>query len=99
MGHSKHLLNIQYRMHPSISCFPNARFYDNQILDAEGVKDQSYEKHYLPWPMFGPYSFINVSGRDEVDDVGRSHRNMVEVAVVQRLVRTLFKGNYYELNF
>ncbi|XWS64003.1 hypothetical protein CRYUN_Cryun06bG0149500 [Craigia yunnanensis] len=92
LGHSKHLLNVQYRMHPSISCFPNARFYHNQILDAAGVKHKSYEKHYLPWPMFGPYSFINVSGRDEVDDVGHSHRNMVEVAVVQRLVRTLFKA-------
>ncbi|XWS34413.1 hypothetical protein CRYUN_Cryun21dG0036400 [Craigia yunnanensis] len=92
LGHSKHLLNIQYRMHPSISCFPNARFYHNQILDAAGVKHKSYEKHYLPWPMFGPYSFINISGRDDVDDVGHSYRNMVEVAVVQRLVQTLFKA-------
>ncbi|KAK6281230.1 hypothetical protein POUND7_015055 [Theobroma cacao] len=92
LGHSKHLLNIQYRMHPSISCFPNASFYYNRILDAPCVKHRSYEKHYLPWPMFGPYSFINVCGRDEVDDVGYSHRNMVEVAVVQRLVRTLYKA-------
>ncbi|KAK6242402.1 hypothetical protein SCA6_007791 [Theobroma cacao] len=92
LGHLKHLLSIQYRMHPSISCFPNARFYSNQILDAPCVKHRSYEKHYLPWPMFGPYSFINVCGRDEVDDVGYSHRNMVEVAVVQRLVRTLYKA-------
>ncbi|XVF85504.1 hypothetical protein PTKIN_Ptkin17bG0122900 [Pterospermum kingtungense] len=92
LGHSKHLLNIQYRMHPSISRFPNAKFYDKQILDAPVVKHKSYERHYLPWPMFGPYSFLNVSGRDEVDDVGHSHRNMVEVAVVQRLVRNLFKA-------
>ncbi|XVE85514.1 hypothetical protein DITRI_Ditri17bG0096700 [Diplodiscus trichospermus] len=92
LGHSRHLLNIQYRMHPSISYFPNARFYHNQIMDAACVKHKSYEKHYLPWPMFGPYSFINVSGRDELDDVGHSHRNMVEVAVVQRLVQTLFEA-------
>ncbi|EOY01172.1 P-loop containing nucleoside triphosphate hydrolases superfamily protein [Theobroma cacao] len=92
LGHSKHLLNIQYRMHPSISCFPNARFYSNQILDAPCVKHRSYEKHYLPWPMFGPYSFINVCGREEVVDAGYSHRNMVELAVVQRLVRTLYKA-------
>ncbi|KAK6242401.1 hypothetical protein SCA6_007790 [Theobroma cacao] len=102
LGHSKHLLNIQYRMHPSISCFPNASFYYNRILDAPCVKHRSYEKHYLPWPMFGPYSFINVCGRDEVDDVGYSHRNMVEVAVVQRLVRTLYKawdGSREKLSF
>ncbi|XP_039041017.1 uncharacterized protein LOC120179508 [Hibiscus syriacus] len=38
LGHSKHLLNIQYRMHPSISFFPNSSFYNNQILDAIDVK-------------------------------------------------------------
>ncbi|KAE8654735.1 ATP-dependent zinc metalloprotease FtsH-like [Hibiscus syriacus] len=92
LGHSNHLLNIQYRMYPSISCFPNARLYDYQILDAAGVKQKSYEKHYLQWPMFGPYSFINVSGREAKDDLGRSRRNMVEVAVVQMLVQTLFKA-------
>ncbi|GMJ04492.1 hypothetical protein HRI_004118300 [Hibiscus trionum] len=90
LGHSKHLLNIQYRMHPWISCFPNACFYDNNILDAATVKHKSYEKHYLPWPMFGPYSFIHVTGREEQDGVAHSRRNMIEVAVVQRLVQTLF---------
>ncbi|KAK8583040.1 hypothetical protein V6N13_069804 [Hibiscus sabdariffa] len=92
LGHSKHLLNIQYRMHPSISYFPNACFYNNQISDAVCVKHKSYEKHYLPWPMFGPYSFINVSGREEKDDLGRSRRNMIEVAFVQMLVQTLYKA-------
>ncbi|GMJ04494.1 hypothetical protein HRI_004118600 [Hibiscus trionum] len=93
LGHAKHLLNIQYRMHPSISSFPNSCFYNNQILDAVDVKYKNYEKHYLPWPMFGPYSFINVSGREEKDDLGRSRRNMVEVAVVQMLVQTLYKAS------
>ncbi|GMI87577.1 hypothetical protein like AT1G65810 [Hibiscus trionum] len=92
LGHSKHLLNIQYRMHPSISRFPNACFYNNMILDAAAVKRKSYEKHYLPGPMFGPYSFLNVSGREETDGVGHSLRNMIEVAVVQKLVQTLFNA-------
>ncbi|XVF85502.1 hypothetical protein PTKIN_Ptkin17bG0122800 [Pterospermum kingtungense] len=92
LGYSKHLLDIQYRMHPSISCFPNAAFYRNQIVDAAVVEHKSHERHYLQWPLFGPYSFLNISGRDEVDDVGHSRRNMVEVAVVLRLVRLLFKA-------
>ncbi|KAK8522687.1 hypothetical protein V6N13_115645 [Hibiscus sabdariffa] len=92
LGHSKHLLNIQYRMHPSISRFPNACFYNNMILDAAVAKRKSYEKHYLPWPMFGPYSFLNVCGREESDGVGHSLRNMIEVAVVQKLVQTLFNA-------
>jgi hypothetical protein len=94
LGHSKHLLNIQYRMHPSISLFPNLNFYHKQILDSPNVKRKSHEKHYLSWPMFGPYSFINIAGgREEKDDVGRSWRNMVEVAVVKKILLKLYKGN------
>ena len=93
LGRSKHLLNVQYRMHPSISLFPNSCFYFNQIHDAQNVKEKNYEKKYLPWPMFGSFSFINVrGGREEFDDAGRSRRNMVEVAVVVKLVQNLYKG-------
>ena len=94
MGHSKHLLGIQYRMHPDISFFPNSNFYFNQILDAPNVKREDYEKHYLPGPMYGPYSFINIrDGREEKDDVERSWRNMVEVAIVMKILLNLYKGN------
>ncbi|TYI97816.1 hypothetical protein E1A91_D01G170100v1, partial [Gossypium mustelinum] len=85
LGHSKHPLDIQYRMHPLISCLLNACFYNNNILDAADVKHKSYERHYLPWPMFGPFSFINVCGREEEDGSWCSHKNMVEVAVLERL--------------
>jgi hypothetical protein len=100
LGHSKHLLNIQYRMHPSISFFPNSKFYHKQILDSPNVKRKSHEKHYLSWPMFGPYSFINViGGREEKDDVGRSWRNMVEVAVVLKILQKLYKGYSIEVPY
>ncbi|MBA0676802.1 hypothetical protein Goari_018259 [Gossypium aridum] len=94
LGYSKHPLDIQYRMHPLISCLLNACFYNNNILDAADVKHKSYERHYLPWPMFGPFSFINVCGREEEDGSWCSHKNMVEVAVLER--QTMFKGNYHE---
>ncbi|XP_060209393.1 uncharacterized protein LOC132636503 isoform X2 [Lycium barbarum] len=91
--HSKHLLNIQYRMHPSISQFPNSTFYHKQIRDAPDVKHKTYEKRYLPGRCFGPYSFINVPmGKEEMDDVGHSRRNMVEVALVMKIVHNLFKA-------
>nr|GEU94011.1 UvrD-like helicase, ATP-binding domain, P-loop containing nucleoside triphosphate hydrolase [Tanacetum cinerariifolium] len=92
LGHSKHLLNVQYRMHPSISFFPNWKFNQNQILDAQNVLSKSYENKYLSRPMFGSYAFINViGGREEKDDDGRSRRNMVEVAVVIKIVKNLYK--------
>ncbi|KAM4119943.1 hypothetical protein ACJW30_03G097500 [Castanea mollissima] len=93
LGCTKRLLNTQYRMHPSISFFPNANFYDNKILDAPNVKGKSYERQYLPGPMFGPYSFISViDGREEKDDSERSWRNMVEVSIVMKMLRNLYKA-------
>ncbi|PON39575.1 ATP-dependent DNA helicase PcrA [Parasponia andersonii] len=92
-NHSKHLLSTQYRMHPSISSFPNSKFYHNQILDAPIVKRKSYEKHYLPGSMFGSYSFINViGGREEKDDDGHSRKNMVEVGLVMKILHNLYKA-------
>lgn len=94
LGHSKHLLNVQYRMHPEISWFPNSKFYRNQILDAPNVQSESYDRCYLQGSMFGPFSFINVcDGREESDEVGQSKRNLVEVSVTLKLVQKLFEGN------
>ncbi|XP_051116894.1 uncharacterized protein LOC127241743 [Andrographis paniculata] len=93
LGHHKYLLNMQYRMHPSISRFPNSRFYSNLILDAPAVRCESYEKHYLKGRMFGPYSFMDIrGGKEEFDEIRRSRRNMVEVAVAVKIVQKLFKA-------
>ncbi|KAI3970370.1 hypothetical protein MKX01_024017 [Papaver californicum] len=90
-GHSEELLNIQYRMHPEISSFPNRKFYKNQIIDAPSVFCENFQSNYLPGPMFGPYSFINISnGREELDEAGHSMKNMVQVAVVMAIVRNLY---------
>ncbi|KAI6677276.1 hypothetical protein NL676_038072 [Syzygium grande] len=93
LGYSRQLLNIQHRMHPSISLFPTSNFYQNQILDGPNVKSKSYRKSHLPWPMFGPYSFINIpDGREQIGDDGCSLRNPVEVEVISRIVRNLYRA-------
>ncbi|KAG5534409.1 hypothetical protein RHGRI_022509 [Rhododendron griersonianum] len=90
LGHKKHLLNVQYRMHPSISLFPNREFYESRILDGPNVKEQAYERRLLRGSIYGSYSFINVSqGKEEFDR--HSTKNMVEVAVVSEIVASLFK--------
>ncbi|PNX72733.1 regulator of nonsense transcripts-like protein, partial [Trifolium pratense] len=92
LGSHKNLLNMQHRMHPQISLFPNSHFYNNKIRDAPHV-ERNYGKQYLPGPMFGPYSFINVAGgREEYDDDGRSYKNMAEVAVVMTILKNLHKA-------
>ena len=44
--------------------------------------------------MFGAYSFINVAHGKEEFDNSHSLKNMVEVAVVSKIVARLFKGMY-----
>ena len=75
-------------------------FYQNQIQDAPNVLSISHEKTYLSGPMFGSYSFINVvGGREEKDENGRSRRNMVEVAIVLKIVQNLYKGVHIGCHF
>ncbi|RZC57176.1 hypothetical protein C5167_004483 [Papaver somniferum] len=72
-GHSEDLLNMQYRMHPAISSFPNRKFYKDQIIDAPSVLCENFQRNYLQGPMFGPYSFINISyGREDPDEAGHA---------------------------
>lgn len=93
MGQRKHLLNMQYRMHPHISFFPNFRFYRKQIQDGPNVLDVDYNRNFEDL-LYGPYAFVNVAdGREEKDDKSGSCRNMVEVAVVCFLVQILYKRN------
>ncbi|XP_061353992.1 uncharacterized protein LOC133298681 [Gastrolobium bilobum] len=93
LDHPKHLLNMQHRMHPEISLFPNSFFYFNKIQDAPNVQGNNHRKQYLPQPMFCPYSFINViGGREQFDDAGRSYKNMAEVAVVITILKNLYKA-------
>ncbi|GAB4837646.1 hypothetical protein Ancab_002496 [Ancistrocladus abbreviatus] len=89
LGQEKHLLNIQYRMHPSISLFPNREFYDSQILDAASVKQGSYDRCFLQHNMYGPYAFINIARGKEDFEKGYSPRNMIEVAAVADILARL----------
>jgi len=78
-------------MSPCISLFPNAKFYEKKILDGPNVHSSSYNKDYTGL-LFGSYAFINITdGREEKEGAGNSWRNLVEVAVVLRLIQTIFK--------
>ncbi|KNA09666.1 hypothetical protein SOVF_151530, partial [Spinacia oleracea] len=91
LGKKKHLLNIQYRMHPSISLFPNKEFYQNRIIDASHVKERTYKRTFLEGEMYGSYSFIDVERGRESFNKGHSPRNVEEAAVIDRIIAKLFK--------
>ncbi|KAJ0703701.1 putative P-loop containing nucleoside triphosphate hydrolase, DNA2/NAM7 helicase, helicase [Helianthus annuus] len=91
LKHSTHLLNVQYRMHPMISLFPNQKFYGNKLRNGPNVQENSYGKQFLDGRMFGAYSFIHLAhGKVEYDQTN-SRRNMMEVAVIVELLTKLHK--------
>lgn len=92
LGCPKHLLNMQYRMHPEISRFPVSKFYGGEIHDGPNVISESYGRHFIRGNMFGPYSFINVrGGRETSEEHSRSPKNTIEIAVVSLIVERLFQ--------
>jgi superfamily I DNA and/or RNA helicase len=52
LGYKKHMLDVQYRMHTSISMFPSKEFYDGQLSDANIVREISYNKRFLVSEIF-----------------------------------------------
>lgn len=65
-------------------------------MDAEIAKSDIYEKCYIPGPMFGNYSFMNIScGREDYGD-GHSWTNMVEIAVLLKIIQLVYKGILWE---
>ena len=62
-------------------------------MDAPEVRSKKHERCFLREKMFGPYSFINVpGGNEDGDGDDYSLRNIVEAAVVVKIVQKLYKG-------
>ena len=89
------LLSIQYRMHPEISSFPNARFYHGKLCDAPCVSEAP-----APWcseegiGWLGPCAFIDIGsgdGGNEAVDASGSKCSPPEAALVAWIVTHLQK--------
>ncbi|XP_028800617.1 probable helicase MAGATAMA 3 isoform X3 [Neltuma alba] len=91
LGFMKHMLNVQFRMHPCISGFPNREFYEGQLINGVNVSDSSYSERFLEGKMFGSYSFINIAQGKEQFGHGHSLKNMVEVAAISEIIKGLHK--------
>ncbi|WVZ86961.1 hypothetical protein U9M48_033672 [Paspalum notatum var. saurae] len=81
LNFEKHLLNIQYRMNPCISLFPNAQFYERKILDGANVLSSSYNKDYTSLP-FGSYTFINITDSREEKEAWKKTCQGISIGVV-----------------
>lgn len=83
-----HLLDTQYRMHPEISMFPSAAFYDSKLLDGPDMTNLRRR----PWhqsDILGPYRFFDVLGAHQSAPRGHSLINVAEVEVALKLYERL----------
>jgi hypothetical protein len=87
-GSASSLLNVQYRMHPRISGWPNRRFYNGSLLDGPNVLSRDYVK---PWhEFFPPVSVFSVRGKEESAATG-SKFNALEVEVAVKLLKAFYR--------
>ncbi|SMQ50457.1 unnamed protein product [Zymoseptoria tritici ST99CH_3D7] len=83
-----HLLDTQYRMHPDISAFPSATFYDHKLKDGSNMAALRKK----PWHasnLLAPYRFYDVKGQHSAAPKGFSLVNHAEVEVAMALYSRL----------
>lgn len=92
-----HLLDVQYRMHPEISRFPSAAFYDGKLQDGPDMaKLRTRQWHQSS--LLGPYRFYDVQGMHSNAPKGHSLVNTAEIRVAMKLYERL-KRDYRNFNF
>ena len=91
LGFEPELLDTQYRMHPIISEFPSARFYDHRLVDGITSSDRPAPAGVL-WPNWDrPVAFVPVHGRENVDGDSGSRSNMDEASLLARLLQEIIE--------
>lgn len=99
---SVHLLNVQYRMHPKISAFPNREFYSGQLNDGKNVHSDSMSQsfHMDPRNRFGPLTFLDTSLRSsrEVRSPSGSISNPDEAKIIVSTISAIVRA-YPDVSF
>lgn len=85
---SVHLLSIQYRMHPEISRFPSAQFYQSRLIDGDGMAERTAAVWHSAAERFGPYRLYDVRSREQVSKT-HSYSNRAEAECAVSLYRQL----------
>uniref|UniRef100_A0A0G4FXY1 DNA2/NAM7 helicase-like C-terminal domain-containing protein n=1 Tax=Chromera velia CCMP2878 TaxID=1169474 RepID=A0A0G4FXY1_9ALVE len=92
------LLDVQHRMHPALSAYPNETFYAGRLKDAPGLADTRVPPEF-PWPHDlrsssspRPLMLLDVQEGRERRGMGGSLKNEREAEVVVQLVRRLIEG-------
>jgi len=92
LGIKPQVLNVQYRMHPLISEFPNQKFYDGGIKD--GIQAEDREMIFgFNWPVDNsPVAFVPLSNSQE-SKTRMSFMNQSEARVVCDVLKQILLSN------
>ena len=86
-------LEVQYRMHPSLSEFPSNMFYEGALQNGVNEVERLYHGVDLGWPNpHRPMYFLVSTGCEEIGASGTSFLNRTEASSVEKLV-TLYLKN------
>lgn len=86
-------LNVQYRMHPCLSEFPSALFYEGTLQNGVSDHDRTFENIDLHWPVPSkPMYFLLNHGLEEMASSGTSFLNRSEAASIEKIVTSFLKS-------
>lgn len=93
LGHRPLRLQVQYRMHPSLSQFPSVTFYEGSLQN--GVTHEQRVLDNVPFPWLDartPMLFYASMGPEEISASGTSYLNRAEAANVEKVVTHFLKA-------
>ena len=86
-------LEVQYRMHPSLSEFPSNTFYEGSLQNGVTKQERIKKNFDYIWPTPTCPMFFSVSlGNEEFASSGTSYLNRAEAALVEKIVTTWLKA-------
>tara|TARA_B100000029_G_scaffold509403_1_gene598499 strand:- start:1108 stop:2928 length:1821 start_codon:yes stop_codon:yes gene_type:complete len=98
MGVEPHLLRVQYRMHPSISLFPNQQFYEGKLEDGVEASQRPAPSGIL-WPDWdNPMAFLPVQEGEVRSPDGKSKENPAEASWASRILEELLDGGELKMS-
>ncbi|ONK56008.1 uncharacterized protein A4U43_C10F3190 [Asparagus officinalis] len=86
-------LQVQYRMHPSLSEFPSNNFYEGTLQNGVTVNERQTSGIDFPWPVpTRPMFFYVQMGQEEISASGTSYLNRTEASNVEKIVTTFLRS-------
>ncbi|OMJ83073.1 hypothetical protein SteCoe_16052 [Stentor coeruleus] len=88
------LLNVQYRMHPDISCFSNENFYQGSIINGVNEQERTLKNFEFPMPVASlPTFFYDVCSDEELSGSGDSYLNRFEAEAIREILQYMYDHN------